>query len=252
MVLTKRGKNGSSYQAIRLKNEILEKLKSFSPPYTAHSPHIIIESLVRFNKELEKGKYFFSDIKKEGICLYDSEEFTLSDAKELTNQEVKQIAQEDFEYWFENGDEFLKNTFFNIKEEMLKKAAFMLHQATESFLNCALLVLTGYKPKSHDIADLLKKCASWSKEFLNIFPQAPSNLKQKTNDHRLLPVQQIELLYDSESKADWFELLKKAYIDSRYSKDYKITKEQLEYLIEKVLKLKEVTKEVCEQRIKGL
>ncbi len=32
-----------------------------------------------------------------------------------------------------------------------------------------------------------------------------------------------------------FKLLKKAYIDARYKKDYKITKKQLEYLAERVV-----------------
>jgi uncharacterized protein len=35
-----------------------------------------------------------------------------------------------------------------------------------------------------------------------------------------------------------FELLKRAYVDARYSKDYKISKEELKFLEEKVLKLK--------------
>jgi uncharacterized protein (UPF0335 family) len=41
-------------------------------------------------------------------------------------------------------------------------------------------------------------------------------------------------------------------VESRYSKNYSITKEQLEYLILRVEELKKVVKEVCEDWIKEL
>ncbi|WP_236682682.1 HEPN domain-containing protein [Rickettsia felis] len=46
-----------------------------------------------------------------------------------------------------------------------------------------------------------------------------------------------------------FKLLQKAYVDARYDKNYKITKEQLLYLIERVEKLKEITERICLKRI---
>ncbi|WP_231555726.1 hypothetical protein [Rickettsia hoogstraalii] len=44
-------------------------------------------------------------------------------------------------------------------------------------------------------------------------------------------------------------MLQKAYVDARYDKNYKITKEQLLYLIERVEKLKEITERICLKRI---
>jgi len=46
-----------------------------------------------------------------------------------------------------------------------------------------------------------------------------------------------------------FKLLKEAYVKARYDKNYKITKEQLLYLIERVEKLKEITERICTARI---
>jgi len=48
-----------------------------------------------------------------------------------------------------------------------------------------------------------------------------------------------------------FKVLRKAYIDARYKKDYKITKKQLEYLAEKVKILQKLTKNICTQKIKS-
>ena len=48
-----------------------------------------------------------------------------------------------------------------------------------------------------------------------------------------------------------FKVLRKAYIDARYKKDYKITKKQLEYLAARVKKLQKLTKNICTQKIKS-
>ncbi len=48
-----------------------------------------------------------------------------------------------------------------------------------------------------------------------------------------------------------FTLLKKAYVDARYKKDYKITKEQLEYLAERVKILQKLTKKICTAKIES-
>ena len=46
-----------------------------------------------------------------------------------------------------------------------------------------------------------------------------------------------------------FELFEKAYVDARYDKNYKITKEQLLYLIERIEKLKEITERSVQQEL---
>ena len=48
-----------------------------------------------------------------------------------------------------------------------------------------------------------------------------------------------------------FKLLKKAYIDARYKKDYKITKKQLEYLSKRVKLLQRLTKKICKAKIES-
>ncbi|WP_269077796.1 nucleotidyltransferase [Rickettsia felis] len=49
-----------------------------------------------------------------------------------------------------------------------------------------------------------------------------------------------------------FELLQKAYVDARYNKNYKITKEQLLYLIDRIEKLKQITEKICLEKINGI
>jgi len=235
LIVTNTNKQGTGYSAINLKYDLEKKLKLFGQPYKVHTPSIIVEPVERLNKELEKGQYFFSDIKKQGICLFDSKEFKLKEAKELSKEERRQISKDYFEQWFESGKSFLEGSKFYFqkihsegsrsKQVSLNNSAFILHQATESLFNCALLTLTGYKPKTHDLLELNKLCSSQSKQFLNIFP---------TKD---------------ESQKHCFDLLRKAYIEARYSKDYVITEEELKYLIERVEGLKKVSDTVCKKVI---
>ncbi len=229
LVVTKQRKHGSGATAMRIADEINQSLEKFYDISEKHTPTVIVESLRRVNRDLAKGHYFFTDIiKKDGILLYDSGEFELSDAKPLSKAQMKEKAEDYFEQWFTAGREFLIDARNALERNSFNISAFYLHQATENILNCALLVLTDYKPKLHDIKKLLKLCASQSSKFLGIFTTA-------TPEERKC-----------------FKLLRDAYIGARYDKDYKITKEQLEYLIIRIENLRDVVGKVCKERINSL
>ncbi len=51
--------------------------------------------------------------------------------------------------------------------------------------------------------------------------------------------------FDTAERKKCFELLRAAYIDARYNKDYSISKEQLQYLIERIEQLKNTTEKIC-------
>ncbi|WP_342272465.1 HEPN domain-containing protein [Candidatus Tisiphia endosymbiont of Parasteatoda lunata] len=220
-------KNGeyAGYPAINLQHKIENRLgKKFSldekPPIT-----LILEPIKLVNRQLEKGQYFFSDIKKEGILLYNSGEFILSEAKELSWKERRPIAEKDYKYWFKKAKDFLLLAHLCLDIEQLNNAAFMLHQATESFYNAILLVFTGYKAKSHDILGLGDRARSHHYDLYKIFP------------------------HETPEQEECFTLLRNAYVDARYDQDYTISKEQLLYLINRVEELKIVTEKICLERI---
>ena len=157
--------------------------------------------------------------------LYDSGDFKLADAKVMSEDEVRGIVREDYDHWFNSASGFLRDSKSTFEIDDYKKSAFYLHQATEHFYNCTLLVLTNYKPKTHDLVELNKMCAAQSNDFLTIFPKATDEQKES------------------------FKLLNKSYIDARYNKNFTITKEQLEYLSKRVTILKEVVKRICEPKV---
>jgi len=68
----------------KLWSKIEDRAERFLQPATLS---LIVHDIEDVNQQLEKGFYFFSDVKQEGIMLYDSQRFTLADAKKLSPQE---------------------------------------------------------------------------------------------------------------------------------------------------------------------
>jgi predicted nucleotidyltransferase/HEPN domain-containing protein len=203
--------------------------KAIAATNKVKTPHSIIYHTFGYvGQMITEGRYFFTDIKKEGIQLYRrSSKHSLGKAKILKPQQRKQIAKEDFKRWFKKAKEFYDDFESNLSKKRNNKAAFELHQATECFYSAITLVFINYRFRTHDIELLGIKAVSYDTEFAEVFPQ-------DTIPHR---------------KA--FKLLKKAYIDARYKKDYKITKKQLEYLAERVKVLQRLTKRICTEKIKS-
>jgi HEPN domain-containing protein/predicted nucleotidyltransferase len=188
---------------------------------------IIMHSVDEFKNAIKNGSYFFTDIKKEGILLHSSKRFRIPAIKELNAKQRKGKAEKHFENWFQSANEFFDTSFDDIKKKRYKKAAFELHQAVERFYTAVLLVFTDYKPKIHDLEDLGVRVNRFSARFKEIFPR------------------------ETEEEKRLFELLKRAYVEARYDMGYKITKEELEYLAERVKKLQNTTQEICKAKIKS-
>src|SRR5215468_2548923 len=87
---------------------------------------LIVHDIRDVNEQLEKGFYFFSDIKKEGVLIYDSGRFHLAEARESTPAERRAYAEKCFADWFGSADEFLQYFEFGVGQGRYKSAAFLL------------------------------------------------------------------------------------------------------------------------------
>jgi predicted nucleotidyltransferase/HEPN domain-containing protein len=188
----------------------------------------IVHSLTDVNAQLKEGHYFFKDIREDGILLYDGNHKPLVVPGNLSPEEERDIAERHFAQWFKSATTFYKHYAIAVEDSDVKEAAFLLHQTTERFLSCALLVYTNYRPKTHNLKRLLALCVQQEPRFEKLFPQ------------------------DTKSHRRCFELLKRAYVEARYSEHYSITKEALVWLGEQVAVLQSLTETVCRERIAGL
>lgn len=188
--------------------------------------NLIVHTLREINQELNQGHYFFKDIREQAIQLYQYNNTELLTPGKLDPVEAKEVAQKHFDQWFESAGSFVIDFGHCIERKDYKKAAFELHQAVERYFSCLLLVFTNYRPKSHNIKALYSLVTQQAGELKEVFP-----LNGKFNRR-------------------CFQLLKKAYIEARYSEHYKISEEELNWLAERVEQLQQFTERLCGERIK--
>ena len=216
LVITKRGERKKDY-------EVQDQVTNTYRPRTPIN--IIANDIDLVNEDLERSQYFFTDIKKEGIMLYDAGNIPLADARELSPTEKKEMAQDYYDQWYTSGVGFIKAAQLMCNDGENNNGLFILHQACERIYNAVMLVFTGYKPKTHNIEILYHYNKNHSKDLAMVFPQ------------------------NTEEETHLFKLLKSGYIDARYKKDFSITKDELQTLIHRVTQLKEIAATICAEKI---
>jgi uncharacterized protein len=174
---------------------------------------LIAHDLKFVNREIRMGQYFFGDIANEGVLLYAGEKLDFAKPKALNAQERLALGEHNYGYWFHSASEFFRGCRYYAGRGELSHAAFSLHQATERYYHAASLVLTGYKDRTHDLEKLAQKAAEQHPRLVEALP------KTAPEDERL------------------FTLLRKAYIEARYNKAYRITLDELSALQGRVLGL---------------
>ena len=197
-------------------------------PAIARPVNIIVHSLEEVNQALSRGEYFWVDIARDGIALYELPGHALATPMPLTPADAYQMARKYFDRWLPSADEFFDDFRANLDRDRLQKAAFELHQATERLYICFLLVQTLYFPRSHNIKFLRSLTEGRDTRLVDAWPR----------DERL--------------DRRRFELLKRAYVEARYSESYAITSVDLETLGRAVWKLREIVVLVCAERLDAL
>jgi len=194
--------------------------KSISAPV-----NFIVHDLADVNEQLHHGRPFFADIARDGIALYQMEGSDLDQPKPLTRAKRQAEAQRYFDEWFGSASEFAAGAEFHRSRGSAKLAAFNYHQATERFYHAVLLVLTLYSPKSHKLNFLRSQAESHEPELIAVWPR------------------------DTRFAQRGFELLRRAYVDARYSPHYKITPQELEWIGERISLLQSLVRQICERQL---
>lgn len=189
---------------------------------------LIVHGLDDVNEQLDRGRYFFADIVRDGVLLHDTPGAKLHKPADLKAQAALAEAEESFAEWMASSAEFQAGAQFYAERGNNKLAAFSLHQASEHLYHCILLVVTLYSGKAHNLAFLRKKGEAIDARLAGAWPR--------------------ETKFERRS----FELLREAYVKARYSKHYKISTDELTWLIERVEALRGLVKTVCEERLAQL
>jgi predicted nucleotidyltransferase/HEPN domain-containing protein len=190
--------------------------------------NVIVHSLDEVNQALKRGEYFWVDIARDGVILYELPCHPLATPMPLTPADAYEMARGYFEEWLKKVDSSIKGAQFYMNEQELKDAAFTLHQAVERTYICFLLVRKFYFPKSHNI------------KFLRSLAE--------DNEPRLIEAWPRDTRIDRRR----FQLLKRAYVEARYSTAYEIGTEELTAILASVRQLRDIVEQVSLERIDEL
>ena len=190
--------------------------------------NFIVHTLGEVNDGLAHGRYFFIDVAKDGVALYQADAIALHTPTPKTPEQALAMAREYFDEWFPTAMQRFELSKLAVERGFLKPAAFDLHQTTEFFYHCVLLVCTFYTPHVHNLGFLRTQAERIDPRLTYVWPR------------------------DTRSDRSRFEKLKEAYVKARYSKHYRITHDELEWLGARVEELGRVVHAVCLERIEAL
>ncbi len=166
----------------------------------------IVHTRREVNAYLKEGQYFFSDIRKEGVVLYELDDEPLAEPQVLTKIEQFRLASEHFEQRYKTAQNYSALSRNALGTGMEKEAAFLLHQALEQAYSGVLLTLTNYAPPSHNVKFLRSLAEEQDRRLAVAFPR------------------------DQHRERAWFNTLNEAYVKARYSKHFEISAEALVWL----------------------
>jgi predicted nucleotidyltransferase/HEPN domain-containing protein len=190
--------------------------------------NFIVHTLHEVNDGLAHGRFFFMDVARDGIAIYQSEDSELAEPKPKTPDQALAMAREYYGEWLPAAADFKDTADHLIGKGRFKRAAFLLHQATESLYHCVLLVCTFYTPHVHNLGFLRTQAERLDRRLTYVRPT------------------------DSRKERAMFEKLKDAYVKARYSKHYRISAEELAWLGGCVEELGRMVQTICEERIQML
>ncbi len=135
------------------------------------------------NDGLAHGRYFFMDVAREGIALYQSDDNELARARPKTPAASLEMAEEYFDDWFPDAMRQFEVAKICIEKAFLKQAAFSLHQTAEQLYHCVLLVMTFYTPHVHNLNFLRTQAERLSPKLVFAWPR--ENRKDRARFEKL-------------------------------------------------------------------
>ncbi len=214
------------FKNINKQNSLEKKLCQAIEENNIKTPvSLIIHDIEFVNQALADFQYFFIDIEREGIVLYDSKKYELRKPIPLSPIKRLKFAREDFTFWFEKACDFYQSSTTNYKKAKYNLAIFELHQCTEALHYTVLLVYTRYKPKRHNLVKLRRLICDLDHHFITSFPSTT------TEDQK------------------YFEKLCKAYIEARYKRDYSVTQNEIKTILSLVKSFSDLVEKLCQKKI---
>jgi hypothetical protein len=150
--------------------------KLLRDPEVGRTVNIIVHTLAQVNQGLAKGEYFWTDIARDGVMLYELAGHPLAQPKPPTAADASAMAKGYYDRYAAVVAHRLETFEFQAGRSAgdlvwRREAAFMLHQAVEATYACFLLVATFYVPRSHNIKFLRSLAEDQDKRLVDAWPR---------------------------------------------------------------------------------
>lgn len=191
-------------------------------------PNFIVHSLDDVNEKLRLGRYFFTDILRDGVALFEDGDAPFVAPEPLSARDAYSETKGYFDEWSRSSASFLRMAKFARSDASPKEAAFSLHQAAEKAYHGLILTLTLYSAKTHRLNLLRDRAEALDSRLIGIWPRT------------------------SKFERQGFDLIRRAYVEARYSPHYEISDEHLAWLEERVALLQETVGLISRERVEAL
>ncbi len=191
-------------------------------------PNFVVHSLNDVNEQLRLGRYFFTDILRDGITLFEEDGFPFVQPEALSGRDALAETTSYFEKWSERS----KNSRILSQDArvrgMANDAAFLLHQSAERAYHGLILTLTLYSAKTHRLNLLRDRAEAMDQRLVGIWPGSNKFERQG------------------------FDLIRRAYVEARYSDFYEISEDHLAWMDDRVSNLQDAFATIARERIEAL
>lgn len=207
LVLVRRNREASN-------NCVQDRIETVCSPICPVTAFVI--DFEQFNNWLLEGHHFAFQVKSKAKLLFEDLSISFGDVNEIDLMTIKEFQKAAYCKGYNIMQEFLAGADLYRVRQQNKMAAFMLHQAAESAMLTILKIFLGLTVNSHNLDKLIRYSSLATNSVADIFK------RDTENDKRL------------------FQLLQRAYIETRYREDYSITITDLLTITGKIRLLQEV------------
>lgn len=186
--------------------------------YTAVTAMII--HLPVFNKWLKKGHLLAHTVYVNNCLIYDAGKIPLAEPGEDNLQDLHSKITKECKEWIGRADECIAGVELYSQRRQYGMATFLLHQTTELALMAAIRLKTGFKASTHKLDILFRYAIPFCGDELNVFNR------------------------NSDKERSLFNLLQRAYIQSRYNNDFVVKEQDFTQLLKRVQQILKVVQEI--------
>ncbi|KDA00760.1 MAG: HEPN domain-containing protein [Hyphomonas oceanitis] len=210
----------------------------FQDPKIQKDISLIVHTLREVNVSLADGQYFFAEVINQGVLLYDVDAESKSDrprsriieANNPAPLRTYEMSRDYFTYWKKAAVQtlFLGQESMKQGGDWSRSSAFQLHQAAEAIYRMVLLTVTLYAPATHHLGKLRQRCEAIDPRLAEAWGPERKPFKR------------------------YFELLRRAYVEARYSPAYETSPEILSWQADRIARLLELADASCQERLAKL